>query len=139
MLKVNNNEVFSKQVPRNLVTNIIYFLINIIIGIFLVPFFIDTLGVASYGLIPLATSVTNYVGLVTQSLNSSISRYLTVDLKRKDFKKANIIFNTAFFGTLGIILLLIPVIFIISYYTPGIFKVPTNQTEEVILLFLGVM
>lgn len=139
VLKVSNKEDFGKQVPRNLITNIIFFLINIVIGIFLVPFFIDTLGVAGYGLIPLATSVTNYVGLVTQSLNMSVSRFLTVDLKRKDFKKANIIFNTAFFGTFGIILLLIPMVFVISYYAPDFFKVPSNQTYEVILLFLGVM
>jgi phosphatidate cytidylyltransferase len=59
-----NQETFSKQVPKNLLANILYFLVNVIIGLFLVPFFIDSLGVASYALVPLATSLTGYVNLV---------------------------------------------------------------------------
>ncbi|MCM1986699.1 oligosaccharide flippase family protein [Methanococcoides seepicolus] len=130
---------FSDQLPQNIGANVIFFLINILIGLFLVPYFIDNLGVASYGLIPLATSITSYVGLVTQSINSSISRYLTVDLQRQDFKRANITFNTSLFGIFGIILLLIPIIFILSYYAPVFFEIPSNQIHDAYLLFLGVM
>lgn len=78
-----NQETFSKQVPKNLVTNILYFVLNVIIGLFLVPFFIDSLGVACYALIPLATSMTSYVNLVVQSINTSVSRYLTIDLHKR--------------------------------------------------------
>lgn len=46
------------QLPRNLAANIAYFLVNIVIGVLLVPYFINTLGVAAYGIIPLATSRT---------------------------------------------------------------------------------
>jgi len=42
-----------------------------------VPYFINTLGVAAYGLIPLATSITGYVAIVVQSLNISVSRFLS--------------------------------------------------------------
>jgi O-antigen/teichoic acid export membrane protein len=52
------------QLLRNLAANIAYFLVNIIIGALLVPYFINTLGVAAYGLIPLATSITGYVAIV---------------------------------------------------------------------------
>lgn len=130
---------FAAQLPRNLIANIIFFTINIVIGLFLVPYFIDTLGVASYGLIPLATSITSYVGLIAQSLNASVSRYLTVDLQRGDFKKANITFNTSLFGITGIVLLLIPICFVLSYYVPIFFQTPANQYHDVSLLFLGVM
>lgn len=139
MSESNINESFRVQVPRNLIANIIFFIINIIIGLFLVPYFIDTLGVASYGLIPLATSITSYVGLVAQSLNSSVSRYLTVDLQRENFKKANITFNTSLFAVIGVILVLIPIIFVVSYYMPIFFQTPLNQKHDVVLLFLGVM
>jgi len=71
------------QLPKNLITNVVLFLVSILIGVFLVPYYIDTLGVSSYALVPLATSITSYVNLVIQSLNSSVSRYLTVDLQRK--------------------------------------------------------
>jgi membrane protein EpsK len=105
----------------------------------LVPFFIDTLGVASYALIPLATSLTGYVNLVIQSLNISLSRYLTIDLQRKEYKKANKTFNTALFGTLAIILLILPLIVIISYYAPSFFEIPENQEKAARILFLGVI
>jgi membrane protein EpsK len=134
-----SRKTLSKQLPRNLISNFIYFAINVIIGILLVPFFIDNLGVAGYAIIPLATSVTSYVGLVTQSLNTAVSRYLTVDLQSQDFRKANITFNTALFGTLGLILLTIPVAFVLSYYAPAFFDIPLNQNQDAFLLFMGVI
>jgi membrane protein EpsK len=105
----------------------------------LVPFFIDSLGVASYALIPLATSITSYINLVVQSLNTSVSRYLTIDLQRKDFKKANVTFNTALFGTLGIILLTLPLVILVSYHAPEFFKIPEDQESSARILFLGII
>lgn len=134
-----NQETFSKQVPKNLLANVLYFILNIVIGLFLVPFFIDSLGVACYALVPLATSITGYVNLVVQSLNTSVSRYLTIDLQRNEFKKANITFNTALFGTLGIILLMLPFVILISYYTPSFFDIPASQENAARILFLGVI
>lgn len=132
-------ETFSKQVPKNLLANVLYFILNIIIGLFLVPFFIDSLGVASYALVPLATSLTGYVNLVVQSLNTSVSRYLTINLQRNEFEKASITFNTALFGTLGIILLMLPFVALISYYAPLFFDIPTSQENAARILFLGVI
>ncbi|MFY9540484.1 MAG: oligosaccharide flippase family protein [Methanosarcina flavescens] len=134
-----NQETFSKQVPKNLLANVLYFIINVVIGLFLVPFFIDSLGVASYALVPLATSITGYVNLVVQSLNTSVSRYLTIDLQKKEFEKANITYNTALFGTLGIILLMLPFVVLISYYAPSFFEIPTSQENAARILFIGVI
>lgn len=140
MLNLNEKqETFSKQIPKNLLANILYFVLNVLIGLFLVPFFIDSLGVASYALVPLATSITSYVNLVVQSLNTSVSRYLTIDLQRNEFKKSNITFNTALFGTLGIILLMLPFVVLISYYSPSFFEIPTSQENAARILFLGVI
>ncbi|MCC4765385.1 oligosaccharide flippase family protein [Methanosarcina sp. DH1] len=134
-----HQEIFSKQVPKNLLANILYFILNVIIGLLLVPYFIDSLGVASYALVPLATSITSYVNLVVQSLNTSVSRYLTIDLQKREFKKASITFNTALFGTLGIILIMLPFVVLISYYSPSFFKIPTSQENDARILFLGVI
>lgn len=132
-------ETFSKQLPKNLIANICYFMLNISIGLLLVPFFIDTLGIASYAIIPLATSMTTYVNLVSQSLNSSVSRYLTIDLQKQDYKKANITFNTSLFGTLGVILLTVPLLLIVSYYSPAFFDIPVDQKQDAFILFLSIM
>ncbi|KKG75444.1 lipopolysaccharide biosynthesis protein [Methanosarcina mazei] len=140
MLNLNSGLIdLKKQIPKNISMNIIFFLINILIGIYLVPYYIDKLGVASYALIPLATSITSYVGLVTDSLSTSVSRYLTVDLQRKNFEKANVIFNTALFGMLGIALLSIPLIIFVSYFAPPFFKVPDSQINDASMLLLGTL
>jgi O-antigen/teichoic acid export membrane protein len=134
----SKNGFFKEQFPKNLFANVAYFIINIIIGIFLVPYFIGSLGIAAYGLIPLATSLTSYVTILTDSLNLAVSRFLTVDLQQEDYQKANRTFNTALFSLSGIIILLIPVVILFSYYAPKWFNAPAGQEFEVICLFLGV-
>lgn len=134
-----NETASSDNVPRqfrkNLISNILLFAVNIMVGIALVPYFKDTLGIAAYGLIPLATSVTSYVTIVINSLNSSVARHLTIDLQRKDYIKANITFNTAFFGILRILLALIPVALVIAWFIPDVFNTPDISRISVFLLF----
>lgn len=134
-----NQDIFSKQVPKNLMANVLYFIINLASGLFLVPYFINSLGIASYALIPLATSFTAYVNLIMVSLNTSVSRPMTIELQRQEFKKANVTFNTALFGTLGIILLMLPIVILLSYYSPVFFEIPSNQENATRFLFLGVI
>jgi membrane protein EpsK len=77
--------------------------------------------------------------IVVQSLNTSVSRYITISIHKKEFKDANLTFNTALFGTLGIILLILPLVVLISYYSPYFFDIPVKQTNAVRILFLGVI
>ena len=135
----DHQDVFSKQVPKNLIANIVYFIVSLASGLFLVPYFINSLGVASYAMIPLATSSTAYVNLIVVSLNTSVSRPMTIELQREEFKKANVTFNTALFGTLGIILLMLPIVVLLSYYSPSFFDIPSNQENATRILFLGVI
>lgn len=129
---------FADQLPRNLLANIVYFLANVAIGIILVPYFVSKLGVAAYGLIPLATSITGYVAIVVHSLNTSVSRFLTIDIQREDYEAANKTFNTAFFGLSSVILLMVPVVIVLAWFVPSIFHVPIGQERGAIVLFLGV-
>lgn len=129
---------FADQLPRNLLANIVYFLVNVIIGILLVPYFVSKLGIAAYGLIPLATSITGYVAIVVQSLNTAVSRFLTVDLQREDYVEANRTFNTSLFGLTGVILLMVPIVLVVAWFIPSIFHIPDGQEMGAIILFLGV-
>jgi O-antigen/teichoic acid export membrane protein len=130
---------FKQQLPFNLGGNIAYFLVNLAIGLLLVPYFLGTLGLAAYGLIPLATSLNGYVGLLTQSLNTAIGRYLTLDIQRKNYSDANKTFNTAFFGISGIILIVFPIVLVFSFLVPTIFNIPEGEELGAQFLFLGTM
>jgi len=52
------------------------------------------------------------VGLITVAINSAVSRYLTLNLQRKDYIKANKVFNTAFFALSVLLICLVPLIVI---------------------------
>jgi len=129
---------FASQLPVNIVANMVYFIVSIIVGIVLVPYFVSTLGVAAYGIIPLATSITGYVAIVVQSLNMSVSRHLTVYLQQENYAAANRTFNTAIFGLSTIIALMVPVVIVVAVLMPILFHVPAGQENDVTLLFLGV-
>lgn len=137
-MEIDITKDFIRQFPRNLAANIAYFAVSIIIGLLLVPYFISALGVAAYGLIPLATAITGYVAIVVQSLDTAISRFLTVDLQQENYAAANRTFNSAFLGLTAIILLMIPVVLAIAFSVPVIFNVPAAQSSQVTILFLGV-
>jgi O-antigen/teichoic acid export membrane protein len=130
------NKRFATQLPGNLISNIAYFLLHIAIGILLVPYFISSLGIAAYGLIPLVSAVMGYVAVVIQSLDTSVSRFLTIDLQKNDYRAANQTFNTAFFGLCLIITLMIPIFIIVAHFVPIIFNVPAGQETSTIILFL---
>jgi len=126
---------FTQRFSNNLFSNIVYFILNIIIGLAMVPFFLDTLGKAAYGLIPLATSLTGYVTIVIDALNTAVTRFLIVDLQRSNIKSANETFNTAVFTTLGVVLLLTPVAIVTAWVTPSIFNIGNQAFNDVFLLF----
>lgn len=126
---------FQKRFSKNLLSNIVYFILSIIVGLALVPFFLDTLGESAYGLVPLATSLTSYVTLFIDGVNESISRYLTIDLQQGRLKKAITTYNTALFGTLGILIIMIPVGVAAAFFSPNVFDIGTANPTDVMLLF----
>ncbi len=135
--KGSSHKSFIHQFPRNLGSNILLFLTNVLIGIWLVPYLIKNLGVAAYGLIPLVMSLTHYVGLVTVAISGGISRFLTIDLQRGNYDQANKTFNTSFWSLLIVILLLVPVLVVSTFFLPVFFQVPSGQETSFKWLFAG--
>jgi len=126
---------FKSEFSRNLISNSSYFLINILIGLLIVPFYIDTLGLAAYAIIPLATSFTSYVILILSSVYGAISRFLTIHIQRSEVNETTQIFNTSLFLTFASILIFVPIAIVIAWFAPGFFNIPEVQRESVILLF----
>lgn len=133
------NIKFQQRFLSNLITNIVYFILNLIVGFALVPYFIDSLGYAAYGIIPLATSITSYVTLIIDALNIPVSRYISISLQRGNKAEANKTFNTVLFGTLAIILILIPIGILVSCLSPFIFNIGGSSENDVFFLFLFVI
>src|SRR4030067_889020 len=128
-----------RRLPLNLLSNSIWLLVNVVVGFWYTPFLIANLGVAVFGLIPLATSITNYLALVTDGFNSAVSRYLQINLVRDDAHAANRTFNTGVAGGLIIFTIILPVAMVMSWLTPRIFNVPPGHEFDAQLLVLLTM
>src|SRR3974390_495653 len=86
----------SGRFALNLISNVGKLALTMLVGVWYVPFLVRQLGPAAYGMIPLASTLTSYMGVVTFSLDASVARYLTISLERKNDAEANVIFNVAF-------------------------------------------
>ena len=134
----HSHDDVSKHVLPNIISNIVYILVNFAMGLVLVPYYIDVLGVAAYAIIPVATSITSYITLISDSLSSTVSRYLSIDM-HTDLGSAQRTFNTAVFGFTAIVLCIIPVILIVSVLAPSVFDISTNTAISVQLLFVFIL
>lgn len=119
-----------RRLPLNIFCNSIWLCINVFVGLWYTPFLIANLGVAVYGLVPLANSITYYLVLVTDGFDSAVSRFLQIDLARDDTQAANRTFNTAIAGGLTLFTIIIPIAIFMSWLTPRVFHVPAGYGHD---------
>ena len=115
----------------NVSSNLGLMVLNSGITIWFTPYLISHLGVAAYGLIPLATSLTAYINVIGSALNASVSRYLTVDIQKGQPDVANHTFNTAFWGSIFVSLTLIPILLLFVKFVPTVVTIPDMAEHKV--------
>jgi O-antigen/teichoic acid export membrane protein len=131
-------EIFTnmkKQIVKNITMNGFSFFCNVVIGLLLTPYLVKHIGVAAYGLIPLAMFFTEYIGVITQSLTASINRSLTLALQDNNLLEANKVFNSALF-----LMLFIATFQLICIYYPiknitTIISIPALLSEQAVWFF----
>jgi len=124
-----------KRFLPNLIANGGIFILNVLLWMWFTPYLIRHLGVAAYGLIALANSLTSYLGILNLSLNGAAGRFLTIDLARGDHVTANRTFNTALIANLGLCILMLPLIFILVFNFRRWFDIPVGQETDAQWLF----
>jgi O-antigen/teichoic acid export membrane protein len=128
-----------KRLPLNIFSNLAWMIVNAAVLGWYTSYLIQHLGVAGFGLIPLANSTIQYASLLTQSFNSAVSRYLTINLVKEDWNEANNSFNTALVGLLIIAISLIPLVLVFAWQTPNLFNVESHYENQsrFLVLFTG--
>lgn len=139
MLESSPVDAQPRQFSINVLSNVAVMLLNIGIGLWFTPYLINNLGIALYGLVTLAISVTNYMFIINTALDTSVGRFLTLDIRQQDFHKANQTFNTAFWVTSAVCFVLLPILGGLSYLSPSLFNVPSGEERATQLLFATVM
>lgn len=119
----------------NLICSIMVLCVNLIISFVLSPFIVKHIGVEANGFVTLANNFVTYAQLIVSALNSMAARFITLAYVNKDYKKANLYYNSVFWGNLIIVavLLLPAVIFILKM--EKMVDVPSNILTDVKVLF----
>lgn len=89
-----------KRLTINLIANIISYSSSILISFILTPYLIKTLGKEVYGFYPIANNFVNYMSIITIALNSMASRFITIEIVKKNYEKANKYFSSIFFANI---------------------------------------
>lgn len=131
---IDTTKQFKKQLPRNSFFQVLAFVSQVAIGIWLVPYLVRHLGRAAYGLIPIAGLMTQYASLISHSISSAVNRFLTISIQQNDADEVNRIFNTAFFSYLAISLFQLPIFILLLYYARSIITIPAELFRDAIIL-----
>lgn len=76
--------------------NLVACLTQLLINFFLSPYILKQLGEASYGFITLATNFTEYIALITVSINSMAGRFISIEYNQGNKRGANEYFSSVF-------------------------------------------
>lgn len=119
----------------NVVSNILYTGLAALAMTLYIPFLVRHLGVAAYGVVPLAHMGIMYMSTVTDGLNIAVNRYLSIDLYKHDIRAANATFSTATAISLAAIGLLLPAAWAAIWFFPVLFHVPAGLEAQSQMLF----
>jgi membrane protein EpsK len=128
-----------RQLAKNVGGNLVAFGFGTISAFFLTPYWIRSFGVAGYGLVPLIANLVTYFTLISFLINSSISRFLTIAIAQKDFRKAEQIFNTSLIGSLAAGVLMTIVGLAILPFIGHVVQIPEGHEADVRVMFLVVL
>lgn len=122
----------------NIICSVGVLVVNVCISFFLSPFIIKTLGVEANGFVNLANNFVSYANMIVTALNAMAIRFITIAYINKDYEKANLYYNSVFWGNLVIVaVLLMPAIFLILRLEKFI-NISLELTLDVKILFFMV-
>lgn len=125
----------NKQTKINFYTNVVALIANIVVGIYYTPYLLKNLGLAAYGVLPLALIINQYIGVATQTLTHAYTRFYSVALQKGDYVEASKDISTSLVVVLLISVLLIPIGIGIVCNVDSIFQIPHNLLDSARILF----
>lgn len=125
----------NKKTMINLICSLMVLVTNVIINFWLSPYIVKNIGVEANGFVTLANNFVTYAQLIVTALNSMAARFIAISYVKKDYKKANIYYNSVFWGNLIIVaVLILPAVYFIARLE-SLVDIPQNITFDVKILF----
>lgn len=119
----------------NILTSVGVMVVNLFISFWLSPYIIRTIGVEANGFVSLANNFVTYANLVVTALNAMAARFITIAYIQKDYRRANLYYNSVFWGNLIIVaVLLLPAVYLVAKLENFV-EVPADILMDVKILF----
>lgn len=114
----------------NILSNYAGRAVGMVLGFFLVPFLIYKLGVEVFGLVIVFESMMKFMEAVSTSVRVALSRYATYSLSQEREGDFVSYLSTGRGLFLMISVLIFAVGFMLSFWIPGIFRIPEGRYHE---------
>lgn len=115
---------------KNIVANLVGFVVTFAISFFLSPYIVRTLGVEANGLIGLTSNFTNYASVLTVVLSSMAARFITVELRSGRPEAASEFYTAAYANNLLGTALIVPVMALTIVNFGNWFNVPSHLVND---------
>lgn len=125
----------TKNTMINVICSVGVLIVNICISFFLSPFIIKTLGVEANGFVNLANNFVSYANMIVIALNAMAIRFITLAYVNKDYEKANLYYNSVFWGNLIIVILVLVPAILVIFKLEIFINISKNLTRDVKILF----
>lgn len=124
-----------KRLFINLAASIVSFFVQLAINFFLSPYLVEHLGDAAYGFIGLANNFVSYASILTVALNSMASRFISIEINRQNYKKANEYYSSIFIADiiLSIVVAIASAVIIVNLQ--NLINIPEELIGDVKLTF----
>ena len=123
-------DLSKKQFVKNIAVNLLGFGLGIVSGLILTPYWLKSLGESAYGLVALTRDLVMYSSLITVIVSSSVSRFVTIEVGRGNYDRANRTLNTSFWTSVTLGLLVLLVAWAASFYTTSLIDVPPEYERD---------
>ena len=125
----------NRQLSRNMIFNVLLFIINFGISFFLTPYIVNNIGREAYGFIPLINNMIGYTSIIITAVGSMAGRFITMRLYKGDYEGASYYFNSVFLANLALSALFTVLSVVTICYLPLILNIPEYLLSDVRWLF----
>jgi O-antigen/teichoic acid export membrane protein len=116
-------------VARNVSTRYLAIVVEMLVGLAMLPFNVSHLGKAAYGLWMLAASVTAYFSVLDLGYSGALVKFVALYRAKRDVGALNEILSTLFFLFAGFGMLTYLVAIVIAMYLDRVFHLTPDQTS----------
>lgn len=120
----------SKRIAKNTVIMYMRMFVMMLIGLYTSRVILNVLGIEDYGIYNVVGGLIGMFSIVSSSLSSSISRYLTFEIGKGNILRLKEIFSTSFIAQTGMSLLIILLIEVVGvWYLYNKMSIPDGRLD----------